>query len=50
MVLHDGKPSREYKPSLLPAAEMTLPRWESFLVFAKHEATHEHGTNHDDER
>ena len=50
MALHGEKPSREYMPNLLPAGEMTLPRWESFFVFAEHEATHEHGTNHDDER
>ena len=50
MVLRGEKPSRGYMPNLLPAEEMTLPRRESFFVFAQHEATHEHGTNHDDKR
>jgi len=50
MALHGGIATRGYMPMPLFAGETTLPKWESFFIFAQHEATHEHGTNHDDER
>ena len=45
----DAVTNRIEKPTLLLALEMTLPKWLSSFVFAKHEATHEYGTEHDDE-